>query len=456
MTLDHDNYQETGHFAVDIDGRRYHVPNHCPHRAGRLQYGHVDQHRKTITCPLHHSVFCLESGKQIAGVECGALDVGHASIDSIDTRGTTPYGGGAPVTISPDKDKRMQYVPQQLWTPFSESLLGWDDAFHDLMLNDRLRMKAYRDAIMETVRPGDHVVDLGTGTGILGQWALEAGAGQVTGIEMNADILDLAVHRMNVAGYGARFVPLNQVSYDVELETRADVLISEIIGNMADNENFQPILEDAIRRFLKPGGTILPLSVSSFLVPVAAPHAHRDLRNGTVSSLTPEYDIAKLYEKKGICSPFNLYYDCILPRSLYLSDPQQMCHYEGKWDQPSTYTRQLSYTLHTDGLLTGFKSCFRAALSAGVMLDISGGDVAAGETSDSWKHAYLPIEFPIDVQAGDTLNMSFSRRYPKGDATGFQQLYEWRGTVERRGNVVGEFAQDMGTEEGGRANPAWR
>ncbi|WP_185733558.1 methyltransferase domain-containing protein [Burkholderia sp. Bp8998] len=338
----------------------------------------------------------------------------------------------------------MQYVAEQLWTPFSESLLGWDDAFHDLMLNDQVRMKAYRDAIMEAVRPGDHVVDLGTGTGILSQWALEAGAARVTGIEMNAEILDLAVRRMNDAGYGTRFVPLNQVSYDVELESPADVLISEIIGNMADNENFQPILEDAIRRFLKPNGRILPLSVSSFLVPVAAPHAHEDLRAGAVSSLTPRYDVAQLYEKKGIRSPFNLYYDCILPRGLYLSEPQQLCHYAGKWDQPSSYTRQLSYGLRTNGLLTGFKSCFKAVLSAGTVLDISGGDVSAGETSDSWKHAYLPIEFPIEVQAGDTLNMSFSRRYPDGGETGFQQLYAWHGTVERQGNIVGRFAQDMG------------
>ncbi|WP_244103571.1 hypothetical protein [Burkholderia ambifaria] len=177
---------------------------------------------------------------------------------------------------------------------------------------------------------------------------------------------------------------------------------------------------------------------------MAAPRAHEDLRGGAVSSLTPRYDVAQLYEKKGIRSPFNLYYDCILPRALYLSDPQQLCHYAGKWDQPSSYTRQLRYVLHADGLLTGFKCCFTAALTAGTVLDISGGDVPAGETSDSWKHAYLPIECPIEVQAGDTLNLSFSRRYPDGGETGFQQLYAWRGTVERQGNLVGRFAQDMG------------
>ncbi|WP_321804280.1 methyltransferase domain-containing protein [Burkholderia sp. BCC1988] len=338
----------------------------------------------------------------------------------------------------------MQYMAEQLWTPLSESLLGWDHAFHDLMLNDKLRMKAYREAILDTVQPGDRVVDLGTGTGILSQWAMEAGAQQVIGIEMNAEILDLAVCRMNAAGYGDRFVPVNRMSYDVELDAPADVLVSEIIGNMADNENFQPILEDAIGRFLKPGGRVVPQSVSSYMVPVAATQAHTHLCHGAVSSLSPRYDITQLYRAKGTRSPFNLYYDCILPSNLYLSAPQRMCHYSGKWDQPATYIRKSSYVINSDGLLTGFKCYFMAELSGVTLLDISGGDVHAGETSDSWKHAYLPIEFPIEVQEGDLLNVAFSRRYPKRDETRFQQMYEWCGTVERRGRPIGRFGQDMG------------
>ena len=46
--------------------------------------------------------------------------------------------------------------------------------------------------------------------------------------------------------------------------------LKPIIGNLADNEDFQPILCDAIRRFVAPGGRILPMSTTSYLVPVAA------------------------------------------------------------------------------------------------------------------------------------------------------------------------------------------
>src|SRR5688500_17817267 len=124
----------------------------------------------------------------------------------------------------------MHYSVEQVWAPCSESLLDWDEAFHDLMLNDRLRMTAYRKAIFEAVQPGDIALDLGTGTGIHSQWALEAGAARVIGIDLSAPILDRAVQRLRAAGLADRFEPIHGVSYEVELPEPVDVLISEIMG----------------------------------------------------------------------------------------------------------------------------------------------------------------------------------------------------------------------------------
>jgi type I protein arginine methyltransferase len=336
----------------------------------------------------------------------------------------------------------MRYFPEQVWPPFSESVLDWDEAFHELMLNDRLRMVAYRKAIFETVRPGDIVLDLGTGTGILSQWALEAGARRVFGIDFNPAILARATERIRDAGLADRFEPINQLSFDVQLPQRVDVLISEIIGNLADNEDFQPILHDAIRRFVAPGGRILPMTTASYLVPVAALLAHHHVATGAIARLTPRYDIAALYREKQIRSPFNLYYDCILSRRSYLSRPALLRAYHGAWDQPATYHCDRSFTIEQAGRLTGFKGYFVAALTPDTTLDISSDDIAAAETSDSWKHAYLPIEHPIDVEQGDRLDVSVTRRYPDGDRA-FRQIYGWQGQVERAGRVIGRFAQCM-------------
>ena len=69
MTIPEQN--ESGFFPLQVGAMQ--VPRHCPHRAGRLDHGHINRQRLTLTCPLHQSVFCLRTGKQLAGPACGSL-----------------------------------------------------------------------------------------------------------------------------------------------------------------------------------------------------------------------------------------------------------------------------------------------------------------------------------------------------------------------------------------------
>jgi len=75
MVSDDDDYREEGFFELDVDGERFCVPRFCPHRGGRLAHGVVNAKRRTIICPLHHSVFSLETGEQLAGPASGPLAV---------------------------------------------------------------------------------------------------------------------------------------------------------------------------------------------------------------------------------------------------------------------------------------------------------------------------------------------------------------------------------------------
>jgi len=74
-----DDYREDGRFPVALDGERVCVPRFCPHRGGRLAHGDVNDKRKTIVCPLHRSVFSLETGQQLAGPACGPLAIQKAN-----------------------------------------------------------------------------------------------------------------------------------------------------------------------------------------------------------------------------------------------------------------------------------------------------------------------------------------------------------------------------------------
>jgi len=338
------------------------------------------------------------------------------------------------------------YAAEQPWLPFSEALFTWDEDFHQLMLNDNIRMQCYEKAIKETVKPGDIVVDLGTGTGVLSRWALEAGASTVYGIDMDRDILALATQSISDAGFADRFIPLNRLSYQVTLPEKADVLISEIMGNILDNEDFQPILADAIKRLLKPKGRKIPLSASSYIVPVTATKAHHAVCSGQVHTISNHYNLERMLIDKGITDHCNLYYDTIIPLSAYVSSPQSLREYTGHWEQPSVYERELAFDVTEAGDFNGFKAYFIAQLSEQTTLDISSDNIDGRQSSDSWKHAYFPLSAPVAVQPGDKIHLSFSRFYQKGhnlENDTLNQAYRWQGHLARGENTVTSFFQSM-------------
>ncbi|WP_399095378.1 methyltransferase domain-containing protein [Streptomyces sp. BBFR2] len=417
---------------VRVAGREFVIDGACPHRKGRLVHGYVNPRTLRIICPLHRSGFDLATGCPVSGPGTDALTVHRAGVLGQD------------------------YEPEQIWLPASEQLLEWDDGFHDLMLGDRLRMAAFRAAVSEAVRPGDTVLDLGTGTGILARWALEAGAARVYGIDLNETVLDTAVEELTAAGYGDRFHPLRGLSFDLELPERVDLVISEIMGNLADNENFAAILADARRRFLKPGGTMLPRRVESHLVPVAAERAHAQVAGGVPEDAGGAAGFAALLRRRGARGPFDLYYDAVLPVDGYLAAPRQARAYDLQADEAAdpAYRLPLVYPVRRDGVFTGFKGYFTATLSDTVALDISGDDTGgpgrARTTSDSWKHCYLPVAEAVPVRRGDRIVLTFGR--DAGPDHSFGQHYSWEGRVVSGTTTVARFAHSTrpyGTGEAG-------
>jgi SAM-dependent methyltransferase len=341
----------------------------------------------------------------------------------------------------------FKYELEEVWLPVAENILAWEQDFHQLMLDDQIRMQAYKSAIQEAVKPGMVVLDLGTGSGILGLWALQAGAKYLYGIEVNRAIIPRARETIERGGFTGKYEIFEGFSHDINLPVQVDLVISEIIGNLGDNEGFVPILADARMRFLKREGHMLPLRVRCELVPVNATKAHGQVAAKNCRALNAGYSLSDLMHRLAIKNPFNLYYDAIIPRACYLSEPRIARHFLFDGTDEPVYEVQLAFPVVTDGLFTGFKGSFVANLSASVVLDISGDDIASRATSDSWKHCYLPVQNALTVKGGDEIRLRYSRSIPGVGDSPFRQYYEWAGTVIREREVVGSFAQSTGKSD---------
>lgn len=144
---------------------------------------------------------------------------------------------------------------------------GFGDLYlHEMMLADRVRVDAYRDAIDKYVNEDDVVIDLGTGTGILAFLAAARRPRKVYGID-HSTILDLA--RRVRDDNGLACVELLKVnSRKFEPPEKVDVIIQEQMGHALFDERMVPNVVDLRRRLLKPGGRILPSRFELYLDPV--------------------------------------------------------------------------------------------------------------------------------------------------------------------------------------------
>jgi SAM-dependent methyltransferase len=145
---------------------------------------------------------------------------------------------------------------------------------HRKLLGDKVRNDALHAALERVVRPGATVADLGAGTGFLSFLARRLGAGHCHLYEYS-DALALARELARRNGItGLTFVQAH--STEVARPPKADVVISETLGNFALEEGLLETLADA-RRFLKPGGTLVPRALRQWVAPVTHPRLQDEI-----------------------------------------------------------------------------------------------------------------------------------------------------------------------------------
>jgi protein arginine N-methyltransferase 1 len=137
-------------------------------------------------------------------------------------------------------------------------------SYHARLLGDLSRMDAYERAIRRLVKPGDVVLDVGCGTGILAMLAARRGA-RVHAVEsmpvaelarelVARNGLDVQVHRADVR----ELAPVEPV----------DLVVSDFLGCFLVDDGMLDAIA-AGSRWLKPGARFCPSEVRLLVAPVA-------------------------------------------------------------------------------------------------------------------------------------------------------------------------------------------
>lgn len=235
-------------------------------------------------------------------------------------------------------------------------------AAHRMLLGDRVRTEALQHAIEAVVRPGQIVVDIGTGSGVLALFAARAGAQRVYAIERE-QIVQVAkrVACSNGLDHLIEFIA-NDVATVDEIPQQADVLVSECIGSALVNTTMIERVLAARQRFLKPGGIMIPMLGELVACPVEIPVHDWYLRFWE----QPQYgldwrDFAPLAS--------NQLYTAIINADDMLAEPQNVARLD--FNSPETCSADIAgeatFSFTRDGIVHGIAIWFRLQLSPNIV-----------------------------------------------------------------------------------------
>jgi len=253
------------------------------------------------------------------------------------------------------------------------------------LLSHRSRLSKFQRALQKAVQPESRVVDIGTGTGILALIAARAGAKSVTAVEVNGKSLNYARKAAQINGLSQRVSFVESHFEDYVPEEQADIVICEMLSSMLLIEQQVPACAHAARRILKPGGIILPVSVSVYAVPVEC------------QSLWERFNLFDLEFPK-------------VPQTLGkgdakdLSDAALVTKFDFSIpDIPAEVNEMLEFVIVEEGRLHGLVGFFKAHLYEDITLGMN----------DGWRELFLPLDEPIEVSKGTRVSVQL--RFKPGE-----------------------------------------
>lgn len=137
--------------------------------------------------------------------------------------------------------------------------------FPYMCLKDEVRTKAFHKAILDVVKKGDIVLDVGAGTGILSFFAAEAGAKKVYAVEIEDLLAEKLKESIQLNKLEKIIEVIHADATSLRLPNKIDVLVAEIIDTGLIDELQVPALNSLRKNnVITNDTTLIPFHYTTF------------------------------------------------------------------------------------------------------------------------------------------------------------------------------------------------
>ncbi len=294
------------------------------------------------------------------------------------------------------------------------------------MLNDTVRMNAFAEALRQSVRPGSVVVDIGTGPGIFAMLACRFGAGKVYAIETD-DVIQLARQVAAANNYDDRIEFIQELSTEVILPEKADIIISDLRGVLPLFQKHLPSIMDIRQRLLKDGGILIAQSDSLWATIVEAPGIYADYD-------TPWADNAYELDMQATRQLLiNNWRKVRIELAQLLVQPYCWATINYSTVNNPNVATEITWIVERTGTAHGLALWFDSVLGDGI-----GFSNAPGQPKAIYGNAFFPLAEPVALNAGDTIALKL-----RADLVGDDYVWCWDTCIRGGGDsqVKADFRQ---------------
>lgn len=288
------------------------------------------------------------------------------------------------------------------------------------MINDKIRVEAYAQAMRQAIRPGCVVLDIGTGPGFFALLACQLGAGRVYALDPN-EAVRVGPQLAAANGYAAQIVFIEDVSTNVTLPEPADVIISDLRGVLPLNKNHIESIIDARQRLLAPGGTLIPLRDKLWATLVEAPGSY-------AKRFAPweqnDYNL-DLGAARDLIS-HGLYRGRVKSAEQFLAPPQVWATLDYQSIAGPHAQAELGWEVSRAGTAHGLSLWFEAILAEEISYD-----TRPDGPPSVYGSGFLPLSQPITVAVGDEIQLSL-----RADLISGSYIWTWKTRVLTPGGQV--------------------